>query len=48
MCLGGTFDHMHLGHKLLLTHALMCAKDRILVGVTCDGLLKKKAYAEHL
>ncbi|CDW78682.1 pantetheine-phosphate adenylyltransferase [Stylonychia lemnae] len=48
VCLGGTFDHMHLGHKLLLSKALMCTKKRILVGVTTDALLKKKAYAEYL
>jgi len=24
VCLGGTFDHMHLGHKLLLSKALLC------------------------
>ena len=48
VCLGGTFDHMHLGHKLLLSHALMCTQQRMLVGVTTDGLLKKKAYAEFL
>eukprot|EP00347_Sterkiella_histriomuscorum_P023330 403335061 len=48
VCLGGTFDHMHLGHKLLLTQALMWTQNRMLVGVTTDGLLKKKAYAEFL
>jgi len=42
VCLGGTFDHMHLGHKLLLSKALLCTKKRILVGVTTDVLLKKK------
>ncbi len=48
VCLGGTFDHMHLGHKLLLTQALLCTQDRMLVGVTGDALLKKKAYSEFL
>lgn len=39
---------MHLGHKLLLTQALLCTQDRMLVGVTGDALLKKKAYADFL
>ena len=48
VCLGGTFDHMHLGHKLLLTQALLNSQHKMLVGVTGDSLLKKKAYAEYL
>ncbi|KAJ6140587.1 hypothetical protein N7470_010383 [Penicillium chermesinum] len=55
---GGTFDHLHLGHKLLLTATALALKpigpnspdrERILtIGVTGDELLKKKKYAECL
>ena len=48
VALGGTFDHLHNGHKLLLTQSLLCTNDRILIGVSGDELLKKKAYAEYL
>lgn len=55
---GGTFDHLHAGHKLLLTALallLQPASDvsspsnrRIIVGITGDELLKNKKYAEHM
>jgi cytidyltransferase-like protein len=43
--MGGTFDHMHLGHKLLLTQACLLTKDTLHVGITGDALLAKKAYS---
>lgn len=46
--MGGTFDHMHLGHKLLLTQACLVTNDVLHIGVTGDALLQKKAYAEFL
>lgn len=55
---GGTFDHLHLGHKLLLTALALTLEppseadqshQRLLtVGVTGDALLKNKKYAEFL
>jgi phosphopantetheine adenylyltransferase len=39
---------MHPGHKLLLTQAALLASNRLLIGVTSDCLLKKKAYAAYL
>lgn len=47
-CMGGTFDHMHLGHKLLLTQACLITSEILHIGVTGDALLQKKAYAEFL
>ncbi|KAH8170466.1 cytidylyltransferase-like domain-containing protein [Sarocladium implicatum] len=54
VCLGGTFDHLHPGHKLLL-HAtallLNCKEDskgELIVGISGDALLVKKQYAEEL
>lgn len=32
--LGGTFDHLHAGHKVLLTMAVWLAQDRLIVGIT--------------
>ncbi|CAJ2499737.1 Uu.00g025900.m01.CDS01 [Anthostomella pinea] len=55
MCLGGTFDHLHPGHKLLLTAAVLllnvpekgtAGPCRFIIGVTGDELLKRKKYAE--
>jgi len=57
VCLGGTFDHLHPGHKLLLTAAVLLLKVprdqstkpcRFIVGITGDELLKKKKYAEYV
>ena len=46
--MGGTFDHLHNGHKLLLSQALLSSDQKIIVGITTDSLLAKKAYAEYL
>ncbi|RYP13782.1 hypothetical protein DL765_006731 [Monosporascus sp. GIB2] len=57
VCLGGTFDHLHPGHKLLLHAAVLLlnvpergAKKpcRFIVGITGDELLKRKKYAEYM
>ena len=47
-CMGGTFDHMHLGHRLLLSQAVILTKDTLHCGVTSDVLLAKKAYKEFM
>lgn len=44
--LGGTFDHLHSGHRLLLSvSALLCEK-RITVGLSEGPLLQKKVLKE--
>lgn len=57
VCLGGTFDHLHPGHKLLLTAAILLLKVpradspapcRFVIGITGDELLKNKKYAEYV
>ncbi|KAG1688550.1 hypothetical protein DVH05_003641 [Phytophthora capsici] len=46
--LGGTFDHLHNGHRKLLTLAVSICKNRMIVGVTADSMLKNKSHAELL
>lgn len=53
VAVGGTFDHLHIGHKLLLTMTVFIAQpgseDReITVGITGDELLVKKKHASVL
>ncbi|KAH8594734.1 pantetheine-phosphate adenylyltransferase family protein-like protein [Bisporella sp. PMI_857] len=57
VAVGGTFDHIHAGHKLLLTATALLLQPthqdspeprRLIVGITGDELLKGKKYAEYL
>ncbi|TKY88405.1 hypothetical protein EX895_002757 [Sporisorium graminicola] len=48
VALGGTFDHLHVGHKILLTMAALIADREIIVGVTDDAMLTKKSNAALL
>lgn len=34
IALGGTFDHLHAGHKILLSMAAWIASEKIIVGIT--------------
>jgi hypothetical protein len=38
VALGGTFDHFHSGHKILLTSAVLLATNEVIVGVS--GILQ--------
>lgn len=46
--LGGTFDHIHDGHKILLSIAAFLTSSRLIIGVTDQDLLLKKKYIEYL
>ncbi|KAI0054014.1 Nucleotidylyl transferase [Auriscalpium vulgare] len=45
---GGTFDHLHAGHKILLSMTAWIAEEKIIVGVTDDKLLVNKANKDLL
>jgi len=49
VCVGGTFDGMHYGHRKLLTLAVSSVLPQtgtLLIGVTVDEMLKGKKYAD--
>ncbi|KAK2761357.1 hypothetical protein FQN54_001879 [Arachnomyces sp. PD_36] len=58
VAVGGTFDHLHAGHKLLLTATALAAdpyqhqsssgQGIMTIGITGDELLVNKKYAEYL
>jgi pantetheine-phosphate adenylyltransferase len=45
--MGGTFDHLHKGHKLLIKTALSISNN-LVIGLTTRKLLKNKNYASKL
>ncbi len=47
MGLGGTFDHLHEGHKLLLKTALSIS-EKVEIGLTSQELLKNKQFFSKL
>ena len=57
IAMGGTFDHLHLGHRSLLTAMALLGASRkeqpdeprrLIVGITGDEMLKKKKFHELL
>ncbi|AYU81765.1 hypothetical protein, conserved [Leishmania donovani] len=48
VAVGGTFDHFHSGHKVLLSTAALHAIQKLRVGVTDASLLTRKKFAESL
>ncbi|KAG0239417.1 hypothetical protein BGW41_007681 [Actinomortierella wolfii] len=48
VALGGTFDHLHAGHKILLSMTAWIASERVVCGVTDDSMLATKKYKEFL
>lgn len=40
--IGGSFDHAHIGHNLLLTTASLLTKDMIYLGLTSNKMVSKK------
>ena len=48
VAIGGTFDHLHAGHKLMLSVAAMLSSESILCGITDDQMLSGKSYRERI
>ncbi|KAJ2886686.1 hypothetical protein H4R27_000475 [Coemansia aciculifera] len=48
VAVGGTFDHLHVGHKILLTATALAATKRIVCGISADALLENKQYKDYL
>ena len=46
VALGGTFDHIHNGHRLLLAQSALLAQRRLVVGVSNGPLLTNKVLKE--
>jgi len=44
VCVGGTFDHMHVGHRILLSEACLFATHSVTVGVT-DGPMNNSQFS---
>eukprot|EP01112_Ceratiomyxa_fruticulosa_P006045 TRINITY_DN1683_c0_g2_i2.p1 TRINITY_DN1683_c0_g2~~TRINITY_DN1683_c0_g2_i2.p1 ORF type:complete len:294 (+),score=51.79 TRINITY_DN1683_c0_g2_i2:1222-2103(+) len=45
---GGTFDYLHAGHKILLATSVMVCKRYMEIGVTTAALLQNKKYKEFI
>lgn len=46
--LGGTFDHLHVGHKILLTVASIIATHSLVIGLTVDSMLLHKKFQPQM
>lgn len=42
VCLGGTFDELHNGHKVLLSWAQLRCNNRVTIGVTDQSMIRNK------
>lgn len=45
---GGTFDHLHSGHKVLISIASLICLNTLFIGLSIDKLLAKKKYSQML
>jgi hypothetical protein len=48
LALGGTFDHLHSGHKILLTIAAWLTTHRLIVGITGQSLISNLFIIQEL
>lgn len=46
VAVGGTFDRLHAGHRLLLSAAAWASAQKLWIGVTGEALLGRKQYAD--
>jgi pantetheine-phosphate adenylyltransferase len=45
--MGGTFDHLHDGHRLLLDNAFLLCKE-VHIGLTTEKMLRRKKHADKI
>lgn len=48
VAVGGTFDHLHAGHKILLTMAAWICRKKVICGVSDETLLKTKKHVDFI
>lgn len=47
VAIGGTFDRLHAGHKLMLSTAILLADQRVVVGITEEGgMMEQKQFKD--
>lgn len=46
VCLGGTFDRIHDGHKILLSQAVLRCSGKLTIGVTSESMLTSKKLTD--
>ncbi|KXN70694.1 hypothetical protein CONCODRAFT_28921, partial [Conidiobolus coronatus NRRL 28638] len=46
--LGGTFDHLHPGHKILLSISALAPSNELFCGVMAPATLKSKSFGDLL
>ena len=48
VAVGGTFDHLHDGHKILLSISAFLTQETLIIGITGPELLKNKKYGHYM
>lgn len=48
VAMGGTFDRLHNGHRILLSTSARVCSGRLTIGITSDAMLRKKARADSI
>ena len=48
VAMGGTFDRLHSGHRMLLTSSLLHTRDKLRIGITGQKLLPNKKHAHMM